>query len=199
MGAVTMQDAHAQDTIEAVGIQQTSDPDGVGQTASVHFVEQPSSDKARFLGLCMEPLLLAPGNRTIKGQHSTPVKETFPKIQILGYNGPAVVVVSCVTHDTLPPRAHPHRLVWSAGCKGGVCSISVTNEDMTVEFPNLVIQCVRRKGIAEALRQRQEMSVDPYRQGFDHANNPETIAMDAVKLCFGCFLRIQRHLVHTLS
>ena len=65
-----------------------------------------------------------------------------------------------------------------------MCSVSVTNEDMTVEFPNLVIQRLRRKEIAEVLRQRQEISVDPFRQGFDHANNPETIAMDAVKLCF---------------
>ena len=77
-----------------------------------------------------------------------------------------------------------------------MCSISVTNEDMTVEFPNLVIQCLRRKDIAEVLRQRQEVGVDPYRQGFDHANNPETIAMDAVKLCFEVNYFFQDNNIH---
>ena len=60
-----------------------------------HILKQPASCKVRFLGFCME----GARNRTIKGQYSTPAEKTFPKIQIFGYNGPAVVVVSCVTHD----------------------------------------------------------------------------------------------------
>ena len=66
------------------------------------------------------------------GETSTTAKKTFPKIkvgsiastlclssafsivgnfQVLGCSGPAMVVVSCVTHDSEPPKAHPHTLI----------------------------------------------------------------------------------------
>ena len=49
---------------------------------------------------------------------------------------------------------------------------------------NLGIQCVRKKDIAEALKLRQEIRVDPYRQGFGHVDSPNSIDLNAVKLCF---------------
>ena len=49
---------------------------------------------------------------------------------------------------------------------------------------NLGIQCVRKKDIAEALKLRQEIRVDPYRQGFGHVESPNSIDLNAVKLCF---------------
>jgi len=154
------------------------------QKPSVRILEQPASHKLRFRYQCE-----GRGAGALQGQFSTSDKKTFPKIQILGYKGPAVVVVSCVTHDTDPPKAHPHNLVSPAsvgrdGCKKGVCTVNVNNDDMTVEFPHLGIQCVRKKDIAEALKQRQEIRVDPYRQGFGHAENAGSIDLNAVKLCF---------------
>merc|ERR1712073_252838 len=120
-------------------------------------------------------------------------KKTFPKIQIVGYKGPAVVVVSCVTHDSDVPKTHPHNLVSPAsvgrdGCKKGVCTMNVNNEEMSVEFPHLGIQCVRRRDIADALKQRQEIRVDPFRQGFGHVDSSNSIDLNAVKLCFQVFL-----------
>lgn len=158
------------------------------QKPSVRILEQPASHKLRFRYQCE-----GRGAGALQGQFSTADKKTFPKIQILGYKGPAVVVVSCTTHDTDPPRAHPHNLVSPAsvgrdGCKKGVCTVNVNNDDMTVEFPHLGIQCVRKKDIAEALKQRQEIRVDPYRQGFGHAENAGSIDLNAVKLCFQVFL-----------
>jgi len=158
------------------------------QKPSVRILEQPASHKLRFRYQCE-----GRGAGALQGQFSTSDKKTFPKIQILGYKGPAVVVVSCTTHDTDPPRAHPHNLVSPAsvgrdGCKKGVCTVNVNNDDMTVEFPHLGIQCVRKKDIAEALKQRQEIRVDPYRQGFGHADNAGSIDLNAVKLCFQVFL-----------
>ena len=70
------------------------------------------------------------------------------------------------------------------GCKKGVCTVNVNSDDMTVEFPHLGIQCVRKKDIAEALKQTQEIRVDPYRQGFGHADNSGCIDLNAVKLFF---------------
>jgi len=76
------------------------------QKPSVHILEQPASHKLRFRYQCE-----GRGAGALQGQFSTSDKKTFPKVQILGYKGPAVVVVSCVTHDSDPPRAHPHNLV----------------------------------------------------------------------------------------
>merc|ERR1711892_307175 len=158
------------------------------QKPSVRVLEQPASHKLRFRYQCE-----GRGAGALQGQSSTSEKKTFPKIQILGCKGPAVVVVSCVTHDTDPPRAHPHNLVSPAsigwdGCKKGVCTVNVNNDDMTVEFQHLGIQCVRKKDIGEALKQRQEIRVDPFRQGFSHAESSGSIDLNAVKLCFQVFL-----------
>lgn len=109
----------------------------------VRIVEQPVSD-TRF-----RYLVEGRGAGVLKGENSRPDKATFPKIQILGYEGPAVVVVSCVTHDTDLPRAHPHNLVSPAsvnnkeGCRKGVFHTNLNSQDMTVEFNHLGIQCMR--------------------------------------------------------
>ena len=58
------------------------------------------------------------------------------------------------------------------------------NEDMTVEFQHLGIQCVRRRDVADALKQREQIRVDPFRQGFDHMNSPQAVDLNAVRLCF---------------
>merc|ERR1711892_250657 len=111
------------------------------QKPFVRVQEQPASHKLRFRYQCE-----GRGAGALQGQFSTSDKKTFPKIQILGYKGPAVVVVSCVTHDSDPPKAHPHNLVSPASvgrdeCKKGVCTVNVNNDDMTVEFQHLGIQC----------------------------------------------------------
>merc|ERR1711874_677146 len=160
----------------------------VEQKPFVRILEQPASHKLRFRYKCE-----GRGAGALQGERSSPDKKTFPKIQIVGYKGPAVVVVSCVTHDAEVPKTHPHNLVSPAsvgrdGCKKGVCTMNVNNEEMTVEFPHLGIQCVRRRDIADALKQRQEIRVDPFRQGFGHVDSPNSIDLNAVKLCFQVFL-----------
>ena len=80
----------------------------------------------------------------LTGASSTNENRTFPSIKVLGYQGPAVVVVSCVT-DKQPYKAHPHNLVGKQGCKKGVCSQEINTADMTAVFTHLGIQCVRKK------------------------------------------------------
>jgi len=154
----------------------------------IRILEQPKANSLRFRYQCE-----GRGAGALQGKHSSPDCKTFPKIQIVGSTRPAVVVVSCVTHDGEPPRTHPHNLVSPAsvgkdGCKRGVCTLNINNEDMTVEFQHLGIQCVRRKDIEESLRTRQEIRVDPFKQGFKHMENPSSIDLNAVKLCFQAFL-----------
>jgi Rel/ankyrin family protein len=126
--------------------------------------------------------------------------KTFPKVQLLGYKGPAKVVVSCVTNEPERPKAHPHMLVSPPrvrGCreslpaKDGICVASVTNPDMTVEFQHLGIQCKKKNEVEQSLEQRRKLRIDPYGQGFDHGcskNKARSIDLNAVKLCFQAYL-----------
>merc|ERR1711970_984083 len=111
---------------------------------------------------------------------------TFPTIQVSGYEGRAVVVVSCVTNEA-PYRPHPHNLVGKEGCKKGVCAMELT-EAMNCSFPNLGIQCVKKKGIEESLVLRQQIRVDPYQTGFTHKTNPQNIDLNCIRLAFQVFL-----------
>lgn len=74
-------------------------------------------------------------------------------------------MVSCVTKDD-PYQAHPHNLVGKEGCKKGICTVEINNEDMTATFQNLGIQCVKKKDIEEALTIREEIRVDPFRRKY---------------------------------
>jgi len=116
-----------------------------------------------------------------------------------------VVVVSCVTVDP-PYRPHPHNLVGKEGCKKGVCTMEISSEEMTCEFSNLGIQCVKKKDIEDSLKIREDIRVDPFRSifyftifyywfnyifllaGFGHKSQPGSIDLNAVRLCFQVFL-----------
>ncbi|KAF5308883.1 hypothetical protein FQR65_LT00583 [Abscondita terminalis] len=148
----------------------------------VKIIEQPASKALRFRYECE-----GRSAGSIPGVSSTPENKTFPAIQIVGYQGRAVVVVSCVTKD-LPHRPHPHNLVGREGCKKGVCTLEVSPETMSVTFSNLGIQCVKKKDIEAALKVREEIRVDPFRTGFAHRNQPTSIDLNAVRLCFQVFL-----------
>ncbi|XP_031339181.1 embryonic polarity protein dorsal-like isoform X2 [Photinus pyralis] len=152
----------------------------------VRIIEQPASKALRFRYECE-----GRSAGSIPGVSSTPENKTFPSIQIVGYQGRAVVVVSCVTKDS-PHRPHPHNLVGREGCKKGVCTLEVSPETMSVTFSNLGIQCVKKKDIESALRVREEIRVDPFRTGFSHRNQPTSIDLNSVRLCFQVFLEGDR-------
>lgn len=151
-------------------------------TPYIKIVEQPASKALRFRYECE-----GRSAGSIPGVNSTTENKTYPTIQIVGYKGRAVVVVSCVTKDR-PFRPHPHNLVGRDNCKRGICTIEINNESMTASFQNLGIQCVKRKDIDEALKVREEIRVDPFRTGFSHKDNPTSIDLNAVRLCFQAFL-----------
>lgn len=41
--------------------------------------------------------------------------------------------------------------------------MEINNDDMTVSFSNLGIQCVKKKDIDDALKVREDIRVDPFR------------------------------------
>nr|ALF84899.1 dorsal-like protein [Paracyclopina nana] len=156
------------------------------QQIYVKITEQPASNKLRFRYECEGRSAGA-----LQGARSSSENKTFPSIEIVGYQGPAVVVVSCV-EESPPHRTHPHNLV-GKHCKKGVCSVEVNQVDMTCVFQNLGIQCVKRKDAPDSLTQRQEIRVDPYKQGFKHKT--AAINLNAIRLCFQVFLKVEPNLV----
>ena len=96
-----------------------------------------------------------------------------------------VIVVSCV-EDKPPYRAHPNKLV-GKNCTNGVCKVEVNESgDMTTSFPSLGVRCVKRDGILESLTQRQNMKIDPFKQGFQVKTG--TFNLNAIRLCFQPFI-----------
>ncbi|XP_068249165.1 embryonic polarity protein dorsal-like isoform X2 [Palaemon carinicauda] len=150
--------------------------------AYVKLTEQPQAKALRFRYLCE-----GRSAGSIPGVRSTAENKTFPAIQVMGYKGPAVVVVSCVTVDP-PYRPHPHNLVGKEGCKKGVCTMRINNDSMQCVFSNLGIQCVKRRDVEEALKQREDIRVDPFQTGFSHRNQPQSIDLNSLRLCFQVFL-----------
>jgi c-Rel proto-oncogene protein len=140
----------------------TTSPSGA-QTPSpggqpyVRIVEQPAKCALRFRYECE-----GRSAGSIPGSGATADNKTYPTIQVCGYRGQAVVVVSCVTKEQ-PYRPHPHNLVGKEGCKKGVCTLVINNHDMICSFTSLGIQCVKRKDIEDSLKLRESIKVDPYR------------------------------------
>ncbi|XP_028894490.2 embryonic polarity protein dorsal isoform X4 [Zeugodacus cucurbitae] len=163
--------------------QQTNPNKKIAKKAYVKIVEQPASKALRFRYECE-----GRSAGSIPGVNSTPEMKTFPTIEIVGYKGRAVVVVSCVTKDA-PYRPHPHNLVGKEGCKKGVCTLEINSDTMRAVFSNLGIQCVKKKDIESALKAREDIRVDPFKTGFSHRFQPTSIDLNSVRLCFQVFLK----------
>ncbi|XP_019550742.2 embryonic polarity protein dorsal-like [Aedes albopictus] len=158
----------------------------MAQKPYIVITEQPQSKALRFRYECE-----GRSAGSIPGVSSTAEQKTFPTIEIRGYTGRVVVVVSCVTKDP-PYRPHPHNLVGKEGCKKGVCTVEINNSSMSYTFSNLGIQCVKKKDIKDALQLREEIRVDPFKTGYGHGKQPASIDLNAVRLCFQAFLEGQQ-------
>lgn len=150
----------------------------------VEIVEQPAKCSLRFRYKCE-----GRSAGSLPGVSSTSENKTFPAIRIHNYVGRAVVVVSCVTRDA-PYRAHPHNIVGKDGCKKGICTIVISNNEPNTSraFSSLGIQCVKRKDIEESLNLRESINVDPFRNGFAHKLSASTIDLNVVRLSFQVFI-----------
>ncbi|XP_057651339.1 embryonic polarity protein dorsal-like isoform X1 [Diorhabda carinulata] len=156
--------------------------------ARIRIVEQPASKALRFRYECE-----GRSAGSIPGARSTPENKSYPTIRVEGYKGRAVVVVSCVTRDQ-PYRPHPYKLVSKANnkdCEKGIIllnNVSIDGNNTLISFKNVGIQCVKRAKMAQSLEQRQLLDVDPFLTGFSHRNQPTSIDLNVVRLCFQVFL-----------
>ena len=173
--------------VPSFGNVQTSNPVNIQPTASrnpsamVKIVEQPAENRVRF-----RFPIEGRSAGSIAGVTSTAENKTFPTIEVVGYKGPAKVVVSCVEDKFYTDlngyktyRTHPHNLV-GKHCKEGVCIMDINEESMTCQFSNIGVQCVTKRQIEASLQIRKRIQVDPFGLGFDHKNSDRT----TVRLCF---------------
>ncbi|XP_050347280.1 embryonic polarity protein dorsal isoform X2 [Nymphalis io] len=176
------------DPLFGAGVEMPRSPAPHAGQPFVRIVEQPASKALRFRYECE-----GRSAGSIPGVNSTPERKTYPTIEICGHKGSVVVVVSCVTREE-PYKPHPHNLVGRERCNNGVCTFktSITEENPQVSFSNLGIQCVKRKDIADALKVREGLRVDPFRTGYSHRNQPQSIDLNAVRLCFQVFIHDER-------
>ncbi|KAL5279558.1 dl family protein [Megaselia abdita] len=157
----------------------------IRQTAYVRIVEQPFSPyRFRYK---------SEGNKTgpLPGVNSTEESKTFPTIEVVGYEGKAVVMVSCVTRDCDDYgryKPHPHSLVGKeGGCKknSGACFMQVTlgKDGTQVIFNDLGIQCVKIKDVHSALKAREELNIDPFKTK-NCKRQSGKMEMNVIRLCF---------------
>jgi len=163
-----------------------NNPSGRYPSALCKIIEQPAENRVRF-----RFPIEGRSAGSIAGVTSTAENKTFPTIEIVGYKGPAKVVVSCVEDKFYTElngyksyRAHPHNLVGKQ-CKEGVCIMDINEETMTCQFSNIGVQCVTKRQIEASLQIRKRIQVDPFGLGFDHKNSDRT----TVRLCFQVFLK----------
>ena len=104
-------------------------------------------------------------------------------------------MISCVEENP-PYRTHPYNLVGKK-CKQGVCILDVDETDMTVDCQGLGIQCVKKQRMPESLNIRSTIGIDPFQQGFEHMRKG-SINMNAIRLCFQCYLTPSGNREHIL-
>ncbi|XP_059221786.1 embryonic polarity protein dorsal isoform X2 [Stomoxys calcitrans] len=150
----------------------------------IRIVEQPHPKGLRFRYICE-----GRSAGSLPGINSTPENKTYPTIEIVGYTGNVKIIVSCVTADE-PYRPHPHNLVGKEGCEHGVCTMRLKGAPMRAVFSNLGIQCVKKKDIKAALEERERINIDPFKTKFAHKDQPSTIDLNIVRLCFQAFIPI---------
>jgi len=146
----------------------------------LEIVHQPQQRGMRFRYACEGK---AAGS--ILAENSDMDRKSWPSCVIKNYFGPALMRVSLVTKDD-PPQPHPHSLV-GKGCKNGFCMTAVDESTkMLGVFPNLGIQCVRRREIQSSIIGRLNNQVNPFNT--DHLQLSSEVDLNVVRLCFEVFL-----------
>lgn len=152
---------------------------------NIKILEQPASNEHRFRYRSEGKSVGA-----LPGANSTAEVKTYPMIKVTGYQGPATVLVSCIEADK-PYRTHPYNLN-GRHCKKGICRVDVSSKtDMTAVFSKIAIESVKKQDIPQSLAKRQELSIDPFGQGFDTMKSKTDIAsieLNQIRLCFQVFI-----------
>ena len=95
-------------------------------------------------------------------------------------------MVSCVEAKE-PHRVHPHAISGSGGQIRHGVFFQDFPENLTIVFRNIGISCTKKSDVAAVLARRKSLEVDPFNQGFAHANEPKKYRdgnVTSLRLCF---------------
>uniref|UniRef100_A0A2A4K2T8 RHD domain-containing protein n=1 Tax=Heliothis virescens TaxID=7102 RepID=A0A2A4K2T8_HELVI len=151
-------------------------------TPRVEIIEQP----ARYRRFRYKSEVDSAGS--IRGENSTEEHKTYPTIRILEYLGRVIIIVFPVTKDSPGAyKVHPACLV-GEGCRYNILTteVDVTEENRDFEFNNLRIQYVSSDNVEAELKLRQQLRIDPFKQGYGHKRLSKE-DLHAVRLCFHVF------------
>lgn len=146
----------------------------------VEIIEQPKQRGMRFRYKCE-----GRSAGSIPGERSTDTTKTHPTIKINGYTGPGTVRISLVTKDP-PHRPHPHELV-GKDCRDGYYEAELCPDRCIHSFQNLGIQCVKKRDLEQAVRQRIQTNNNPFQVPIEEQRGDYDL--NAVRLCFQVTVR----------
>ncbi|EDX05310.1 Dif [Drosophila simulans] len=154
----------------------------------LRIVEEPTSNIIRFRYKCE--------GRTagsIPGMNSSSeTGKTFPTIEVCNYDGPVIIVVSCVTSDE-PFRQHPHWLVSKEeadACKSGIYQKRLPPEERRLVLQKVGIQCAKKLEMRDSLVEREKRNIDPFNAKFDHKDQIDKINRYELRLCYQAFITV---------
>ena len=55
---------------------------------------------------------------------------------------------------------------------------------MTATIPGIGIQCVKKKDMADSVKIRKQIGIDPFKKGFDDIMNDANVNLNAIRLAF---------------
>ncbi|XP_017063896.1 dorsal-related immunity factor Dif isoform X2 [Drosophila eugracilis] len=154
----------------------------------LRIVEEPTNHIIRFRYKCEGRTAGSiPGMTS-----SSETGKTFPTIEVCNYDGPVIIVVSCVTSDE-PYRQHPHWLVSKEeadACKSGVYSKRLPPEERRLVLQKVGIQCAKKLEMRDSLVEREKRNVDPFNAKFDHKDQIDKINRYELRLCYQAFITV---------
>ncbi|XP_041566118.1 dorsal-related immunity factor Dif isoform X3 [Drosophila elegans] len=154
----------------------------------LRIVEEPTNNIIRFRYKCE--------GRTagsIPGMNSSPENgKTFPTVEVCNYDGPVIIVVSCVTSDE-PYRQHPHWLVSKEeadACKSGIYRKRLEPQERRLVLQKVGIQCAKKLEMRDSLVEREQRNVDPFCAKFDHKDQIDKINRYELRLCYQALIQV---------
>uniref|UniRef100_H2YS42 RHD domain-containing protein n=1 Tax=Ciona savignyi TaxID=51511 RepID=H2YS42_CIOSA len=165
-------------------VQSNMDP---SRRPRLEIVEQPKQRGMRFRYECE-----GRSAGSIPGKNTNGDRKTWPSCQYTNIMAMQIMRVSLVSKDD-PAKPHPHSLV-GRDCNNGVCQVNVDpSNQMLGVFPNLGIQCVKRKEVSQAIQDRLNNGINPFATMLEgDERSAVDVDLNIVRLCFEAFIQDSR-------
>ena len=148
----------------------------------LEIVEQPANCGIRFRYLSEKRF-----GGTLQGEKSSNKERTYPKIKMINYSGPLIIIISAITIDS-PFMQHPNIIANELLSADVVYKKKFYETPEVIELDDLKIYKPKRREIKMNLLSRRDYNIDPTNAGFGHIESELlNINLDKIRLCFQAF------------